>query len=539
MPPSREMRELRAPFSLLDSSNPIIQLLQRFLSSRNFTYDLTKVTSILAVFKILLSAINYTNNLNVYVADSIQKFCMASISVSARDELYDQIMTWLSIHTLTRPNMRLLNARTKSGDHLISDRPSRFTPATRIRRGAAIEYMPAFVKRSRNAQRVAKNETLTVMCMSWSTKPIKALFETCRDYANKQREKFVTIRTCKSQSYQWEIRGRKPIRHLSSVHLDEEVKASLVEDLRNYLDPKTQKYYSSRGIPYRRGYLLHGPPGTGKTSLSLALAGQFELDLYILDMGTVTNDGYLEMMFAQLPPYCLLLLEDIDAVGMKRKPSDEKIKEQPCSLSALLNALDGVASQEGRVVLMTSNLPDELDEALLRPGRVDRKIYLGHINREGAEQMMSSSLRKRDWLMCNRFLRMFQRDDDSDDGASAEPAVQSATPASTSQPSGNSPTVHDVAINDTDSDSSDSSSSPGIEDDVEELEPQEEETIEATARRFAAQIPLGVFTPAQIQEYLLQHHRDPLAAADQISLWVQESCDKAKAEKPTAAGPGN
>lgn len=99
-------------------------------------------------------------------------------------------------------------------------------------------------------------------------------------------------------------------------------------------------------------------------------------------------------------------LEDIDAVGMKRRTWDGEKEEgkqnKPrklgrldpdvitpgCTLSALLNVLDSVASREGRIILMTSNLLEKLDEALLRPGRIDRKECLGHIKASGAEQLL-------------------------------------------------------------------------------------------------------------------------------------------------------
>ncbi|KAM3538622.1 hypothetical protein ARSEF1564_008469 [Beauveria bassiana] len=109
---------------------------------------------------------------------------------------------------------------------------------------------------------------------------------------------------------------------------------------------------------YRRDYLLYGEPGTGKTSLSLAAAGQFGLDVYAMNLSKV-NDTTLNKLMRNLPTRCILLLEDIDATesAKSRQNSGAGSKESTSShvtLSGPLNAIDGVASVEGRVLIMTN-----------------------------------------------------------------------------------------------------------------------------------------------------------------------------------------
>ncbi|KAF2786732.1 mitochondrial chaperone BCS1 [Melanomma pulvis-pyrius CBS 109.77] len=168
-------------------------------------------------------------------------------------------------------------------------------------------------------------------------------------------------------------------------HGDRKLKEMLLGDVTEFLDPKTRAWYSMRGLPYQRGYLLHGPPRTGKSSLCLSIAGHFDLDVYVLTMSSL-DDYSLKSLFAELPQHCIVLLEDVDATVVHRKPGDSADgshsvskngpANQKVSLSTLLNVLDGLASSEGRLLIMTTNHIERLDPALIRPGRVDMKAEL-------------------------------------------------------------------------------------------------------------------------------------------------------------------
>jgi chaperone BCS1 len=124
--------------------------------------------------------------------------------------------------------------------------------------------------------------------------------------------------------------------------------------------------------------------------LSLSIARECDLDIYILNLSSVDEDS-LRNLCTELPACCVILLEDIDAVnathsrqhGTETPGQDDttsSAKEKPegkVSLSALLNAIDGVGSQQGRLLIMTTNHVERLDAALIRPGRVDMKLELG------------------------------------------------------------------------------------------------------------------------------------------------------------------
>ncbi|KXJ93243.1 P-loop containing nucleoside triphosphate hydrolase protein [Microdochium bolleyi] len=323
--------------------------------------------------------------------------------------------------------------------------------------------------------------------------------------------------------------------------------------MRRYLNTATAEYYQRRGIPYRRGYLLHGPPGTGKTSLSLALAGVFKLDLYVLNMPNVSSDSALSSMFNALPARCIVLLEDIDAVGVKRqgvaqqRSSDQSSSDQSdsddygfsslapawghpsgpdahrrvskasCSLSGLLNVLDGVASQEGRIVLMTSNDPESLDVALLRPGRVDRRYHLGYMDRSAAAAMFRCMFEPEPPLVSGKL----DGSDDDRGPARQEPGKALADSSGTDE----SVVADGVPDGCQAGEAADGSHTEAMR-----------ATLDKQAREFAALVPEGRYTPAKMQGYLLMHRESPSDAIAGLPAWIEaETREARRAEKKAAA----
>lgn len=138
------------------------------------------------------------------------------------------------------------------------------------------------------------------------------------------------------------------------------------------------EWYQSKGVPYRRGYLLYGPPGTGKTSFTQAVASALNLNICYLNLsgGNLDDDG-LNVLLNNAPMRSVILLEDIDAIFIERTSVQQAQQMgRSVTFSGLLNALDGVRSQEGRILMMTTNHREKLDPALLRPGRADMHVEL-------------------------------------------------------------------------------------------------------------------------------------------------------------------
>lgn len=168
-----------------------------------------------------------------------------------------------------------------------------------------------------------------------------------------------------------EVAGRS----LDSVVLPGDQMERIVDDLALFLSSRDD--YDRFGIPWHHGYLFSGMRGTGKTSIARVLASHFNLDLWYMPLSDVPGDTDILMQISQIRSG-ILLLEDVDVfdAASSRNESD---KERSLSLSGLLNALDGVATPPGLITIMTTNNRDALDDALIRPGRVDMDEVFGPI----------------------------------------------------------------------------------------------------------------------------------------------------------------
>ncbi|KAF5277689.1 hypothetical protein FQR65_LT03669 [Abscondita terminalis] len=182
-------------------------------------------------------------------------------------------------------------------------------------------------------------------------------------------------------------RKRRPI---NSVVLDKGISNRILTDCKEFIS--NPGWYTERGIPYRRGYLLYGPPGCGKSSYITALAGELDYCICVLNLSERgLSDDRLNHLLSVAPQQSIILLEDIDAAFTSR---DETTLQKAAyeglnrvTFSGLLNCLDGVASTEARMVFMTTNYLERLDKALIRPGRIDLKEYIGWCTPHQIEKM--------------------------------------------------------------------------------------------------------------------------------------------------------
>lgn len=308
-------------------------------------------------------------------------------------------------------------------------------------------------------------EEVSISCILGSQSRLRDLLAECRvAYLHLIRNKTSIF---EHQDDNWESTNTRGTRPISTVIMNEKNKHTLLKDVQEFLDEGACEWYSSRGIPYRKGLLFYGPPGTGKSSFSFSLAGHFDLDIYVLNLPGVT-DGSLTKLFKRLPQRCAVLLEDIDSTDTSRSratPAEDtaQVVEDPTkitrpeglSLSGLLNAIDGVSSHEGRVLIMTTNHIERLDPALIRAGRMDRKVEFPHASRD---------------VVTRIFCMIFEQ-------------------ATANVPNAEKPTAA-------------------------------EGTVKRLANEFAAKVPEGEYSPAEIQSFLLENRHSASEAVQNVEEWM-------------------
>jgi chaperone BCS1 len=190
---------------------------------------------------------------------------------------------------------------------------------------------------------------------------------------------------------EWNLVKRVIGKSLDNIVINEELHTTLVNDI--YEFEKDKPWYDSLNIPYKRGYLLHGPPGNGKTSLSIAIASQNKRNIYCLDVNKLRDDSALRTAFSNLQSNSLLLVEDIDVAFSMGRKMDTKYKPN-VTFACLLNCLDGVYYKEGLLTVMTTNHIEMLDSALIRPGRMDLKVFIPNPTKKEVETYLSRFYRK-------------------------------------------------------------------------------------------------------------------------------------------------
>jgi chaperone BCS1 len=325
----------------------------------------------------------------------IERKIITTVDVADHDQAFFWIQKWLGEHEYTK-SARLLTASTRTMP--LNSSPEAKNPEdSRKRQLTEVVFSPApgmhllrfhnhYLLLTRNRKesesgsfgQVAYHETFTFQ--TFSKDVVRDLIFEAREAAFPPEDNRIAI--FRPNWSAWIIVQRRLPRPLESVVLDGVIVEELMDELRWFFS--ASKWYADLGIPYQRGYMLSGPPGTGKTSLVAALASAFNRDIYILNLNVV-DDGSLVSLMAALPEHAIILIEDLDSAFHARdKTADTNDK---ITFSGFINAIDGVSAPPGRLLFMTTNYIEKIDEAILRPGRADRIINFHNATPEMAKRI--------------------------------------------------------------------------------------------------------------------------------------------------------
>ncbi len=176
----------------------------------------------------------------------------------------------------------------------------------------------------------------------------------------------------------------------SPIGLSSLDRLSLSSDLLDVVDEtkfwkRSEGWYRDRGIPWKRSFGYEGLPGSGKTSLSRGIAEELGIPLALVDLASMTNAELASTWSAcmNMAP-CMILLEDIDSVFKGRT---NIAKNSVLTFDALLNCIDGVEQADGIILIMTTNNINDLDQALKRPGRMDRIVRFMPLDQQGRTKL--------------------------------------------------------------------------------------------------------------------------------------------------------
>jgi chaperone BCS1 len=192
----------------------------------------------------------------------------------------------------------------------------------------------------------------------------------------------------------WEYIKKIRKRNINNIFIEKSKKDELMTLLNNFVN--NEDWYIENEIPYQLGILLHGTPGSGKSSLIRAMASYLNYPIYYISMKNIIK---IEEAMNELPNKSIVVIEDIDTNSLTHSrdklnnksnnvistiddSNNDSDDNKLIGLSEILNSIDGILSSHGRILVMTTNYIEKLDEALIRPGRIDLQLEMGFANME-------------------------------------------------------------------------------------------------------------------------------------------------------------
>jgi len=319
---------------------------------------------------ILGSILYYLKEIPLKIFKFIKYLFTTRLSIVNDDSLFIDVNKWLDeiIDRKYVRNLRISSVSQDDEDKLI------LSPGI----GNHIilyKNRPIFVNRNRiNASDNSSNqkaiEEITITVLGRNDKIILNIINDIQSYFNRSDVIKVYLYNHPYWSYQ-----HREKRSLDTIFIKTNIKSKIILDIKNFIS--SQKWYNQHGIPYHRGYLFHGEPGTGKTSFASAIASELNWSIYYICLDSFQTNSNMISAFLEIKKKSIIIIEDIDTSKLAKNREDNNITDSKLSLSTFLNLIDGILASENRIIIFTTNHLDKIDSAIKRDGRIDIIEYIG------------------------------------------------------------------------------------------------------------------------------------------------------------------
>ncbi|XP_013596605.1 PREDICTED: ATP-dependent zinc metalloprotease FtsH-like [Brassica oleracea var. oleracea] len=345
-----------------------------------------------------------------------------------KSEAYNSIRNYLSSKSTSRA--KRLKANEKRGSKSLVLSLDDHEAVEDVFNGVNVKWCSHVSKREEHSNASSGSEERRYFTLSFHMKHREMIIESYLDHVlregrkiefkNRERKLYTN-----NKSHGWSFKEGKwcsvRFHHpatFETLAMDPEKKEGIKKELVKF--SKGKDYYKKVGKPWKRGYLLFGPPGTGKSTMISAMANFLEYDVYDLELTTVKDNSDLKRLLLDTKRKSIIVIEDIDCslgvTGQKRKKEEEEDQEEEdeegkkkkasekafyeerersrVTLSGLLNAIDGLwsACSDEKIMVFTTNFVENLDPALIRRGRMDNHIEMGYCRFEAFKVLAKNYL---------------------------------------------------------------------------------------------------------------------------------------------------
>lgn len=312
----------------------------------------------------------------------IKRKFIVTLDIPSYDDTFDWFNKWLSTLDYSK-HTKLLTVSSRYLDNADYSKPTLFfSPAP----GNHIFWYKnrlIWIKRERekinnsNKGSFLLYEQFTVIMVGRNKNILKEMIIDARDY-NYELEKGKT-KIYTNINWDWKKIDIQSPRKIDTVILKNNLQYNILKDVETFF--KSEKKYNKLGIPYHRGYLLYGSPGTGKTSIVKAVAGELNIPIYIISISKDLKETQFNSLISNVPQKSIIVIEDIDCLFDNKR---EMKRDYEITFKTLLNIIDGIISPYGTILFLTTNKKIKLDKSLIRPGRIDKEYKIDKVDKKQA-----------------------------------------------------------------------------------------------------------------------------------------------------------